>query len=69
MQHEVARNLLTFVRKLIAFDTKSKGNCRTSTRILKANVMKSIAFDTKSVANADTKSKEITENQYEIARK
>ena len=31
--------------------------------------MKSIAFDTKSVANADTKSKEITENQYEIARK
>ena len=68
MQHEVARNLLTFDKKLIAFDTKSKGNCRTSTRILKANVMKSIAFDTKSAA-FDTKSKEITENQYEIARK
>ena len=55
-------------KKLTVFDTKSKETCRTSTRILKANVMKSIAFDEKSLA-VDTKSNKVQENLEDIIRK
>ena len=46
---------MAFDANSVAFDTKSKRNCRTTTRLLKANTLKFKAFDTKSVA-FDTKS-------------